>query len=44
MSTITAPVALRAAVERTAALLLYVATAAVVLGGTVAMCTKPGLF
>ena len=41
MSTINTPVAFRAAIERTAALLLYVATAVTVAGGAVAMCAKP---
>jgi hypothetical protein len=44
MSTITTPVTLRAAFERTAALLLFLATAMVVAGGAVAMCAKPILF
>jgi hypothetical protein len=44
MSTITTPITLRAAFERTAAMLLYVATATVVASGTVAMCAKPILF
>jgi hypothetical protein len=44
MSTITTSVTLRAAFERTAALLLFMATAVVVAGGAVAMCAKPGLF
>jgi hypothetical protein len=41
MSTITTPITLRAAFERTAALLLFVATAAVIATGTVSMCTQP---
>jgi hypothetical protein len=44
MSTITTPVPPRAACERTAALLLFVATAMVVAGGALAMCAKPALF
>ena len=43
MSTITAPITLRAAFERTAALLLSLATAAVVAGGAIAMCATPAL-
>jgi hypothetical protein len=41
MSTINTPVTFREAIERTAALLLYVATAMTVAGGAVAMCAKP---
>jgi hypothetical protein len=41
MSTINTPVTLREAIEQTAALLLYVATAVTVAGGAMAMCAKP---
>jgi hypothetical protein len=44
MSTIETAVTLRVAFERTAALLLYVATTAVVASGTIAMCANPVLF
>jgi len=44
MSTIATPITLRAAFEQSAALLLQVATAAMVAGGAVAMCAKPVLF
>ena len=43
MSTITTTIPFRAAFERTAALLLFVAAAAVVATGTVAMCAQPVL-
>jgi hypothetical protein len=44
MSKTETPVSFRQAFEQAAALLLYVATAAVVAAGAIAMCAKPILF
>ena len=44
MSKIESAASFRQSFEQAAALLLYVATAAVVAAGAIAMCTQPALF